>query len=64
MRIVGFDCLKIAIELVEFVEVTEVVADTYGGVDAFDLAGSEGTTEVGLLDLADLTLGLLHVVRI
>lgn len=41
-----FYCLEVAIELVELIEVSEVVADADGGIDAFDLACPEGATEV------------------
>lgn len=64
IRIAGLDCLEIAIELVEVIEVAEVIANADGGIDALYLAGPKRTTEVGLLDLGDFAFGLLHVVRV
>lgn len=51
IRMVGSDGLKISVELVEVLEIPEIVAHAYRWIYAFDLAGSEGTTEIRILDL-------------
>lgn len=51
IRVVCSNDLQIAVELIEIIEIAEIVAHAYGWVYAFDLACSEGATEVCILDI-------------